>query len=346
MSELRQDPTTRTWVIVATERARRPDEFKRLTEVHDRPSHRPDCPFCSGNEALTPKEVWVHPDPQDWQVRVVPNKFPALVPEGVPARQEFGHLFRQMAGFGAHEVIIETPNHAKDLPDFTLEETETVLRAYRARYQALRQEAWARFIVIFRNHGLQAGTSLEHPHSQLIATPVAPLAVRQRYEVAMAYYDDRGGCLYRDLVEAERQAGLRVVLETERFVAFEPYASQTPFETWIAPKIHRPSFGLATDEDLHELAPVLRSTLRALALGLGDPDYNYVVASAPVEDEHKAYYLWHLRIVPRLTTPAGFELGSGIGITTARPEDTAAFLRNIIAYDTQTVLAERLGEQG
>ncbi|HLC41215.1 MAG TPA: DUF4931 domain-containing protein [Methylomirabilota bacterium] len=207
---------------------------------------------------------------------------------------------------------------------------ERILRAYQARYHALREDSRVKCIIIFKNHGERAGTSLEHPHSQLVATPVAPMQMRRKYEVAISHYDDTGRCLYCDLVEAEVEAKARLVQETDRFVVFHPFASRAPFEAWIAPKKHQPSFGQVSGEDLASLAPVLRETLFALAAILGDPDFNYIIHTAPIEDESKPYYLWHIQIVPRVTTIAGFELGSGIYITTMMPEESAAILRQAV----------------
>jgi UDPglucose--hexose-1-phosphate uridylyltransferase len=184
--------------------------------------------------------------------------------------------------------------------------------------------------LIFRNHGETAGTSLQHPHSQLIATPIVPKEIRRKYEVATTYYDDTGRCIYCDLVEEEVKTKDRIVLETGRFVVFHPFASKSPFETWIAPKKHLPTFGKVPEEDLRELARVLKATLASLHNALNDPDYNYVIHSAPVEDEHKSYYLWHVQIIPRLTMMAGFELGSGMSINTALPETTAKFIREVM----------------
>ena len=239
------------------------------------------------------------------------------------------NIYREMEGVGVHEVIIETPQHDQILALMPDERVLCVLKAYKQRYQSLSQEPWAKLILIFKNHGESAGTSLEHPHSQLVATPVVPRDLRQRYEIASAYFDDTRRCIYCDLVREEIELRDRVVLETDRFVVFHPFASRFPFETWIAPKRHEPSFGNVPDEDLKELAQVLKSALSGLFTALEDPDYNYVIHSAAVGDEQKGYYLWHIQIVPRLTKIAGFELGSGMAINTALPEETAKFIREV-----------------
>lgn len=330
MSIIRQDPTTKEWVIVAAERIRRPHEYRQKARSFSQPNESGPCPFCPGREASTPEEVFRIPDSggTGWAVRVTANKFPALGPGGRLARREAGPLFREMDGVGAHEVIIETPAHDRSLPLMTDREVADILNAYQARYRSLREDARLKYIIIFKNHGEAAGTSLSHPHSQLVATPVPPMLLRRKYEVAIAHYDDTGRCLYRDVADEERRAKSRVVLETDLFLVFHPFASRVPFETWITPKRHQPSFGQVSPEDLLALAPVLRSTLRALHDRLGDPDFNYIIHSAPIEDENKDYYLWHIQILPRLTTIAGFELGSGIYVTTTLPEESATSIRN------------------
>ena len=329
MSIIRQDPTTKEWVIIAAERTRRPHEYSRLTHARPQPAETGSCPFCPGHEAATPEEVFRIPtlEGTGWAVRVTSNKYPALGEVGGPERREAGPLFREMDGVGVHEVIIETPVHERTLPLMTDHEVADVLTAYQARYRTLREDRRLKYLIIFKNHGEAAGTSLAHPHSQLVATPVPPMLLRRKYEIAVAHYDDTGRCLYCDVAEEERRAKSRVVSETDLFLVFHPFASRVPFETWITPKRHQPSFAQVSAEDLHELALVLRRTLKGLYARLGDPDFNLIIHSAPIEDENKDYYLWHIQILPRLTTIAGFELGSGIYVTTMLPEESAATMR-------------------
>jgi len=329
MSIIRQDPTTKEWVIIAAERMRRPHEYKTLATGRAQMMDGGLCPFCPGHEASTPEEVFriANFRGTGWAVRVISNKFPALGPTGRLERREEGPLFRELDGVGAHEVIIETPEHERQLPVMTDHEVADVLTAYQTRYQTLKQDPRLKYIILFKNHGEAAGTSLVHSHSQLVATPVPPMTLRRKYEVAIAHYDDTGRCLYCDVAEEEQKCESRVVLETDQFLVFHPFASRVPFETWIMPKRHQPSFGQIPEEDLRQLAQVLRRTLRALYDRLGDPDFNYIIHSAPAEDENKDYYLWHIQILPRLSTIAGFELGSGVYISTMLPEQSAATMR-------------------
>jgi len=329
MSEIRLDPTTEEWVIIARERAKRPHDFVRQQVKPELLAFSPSCPFCPGNEAMTPPETLSYPGEkgQSWRVRGFTNRFAALTPGGNTMRREEEGFFLGMDSVGIQEVIVETPAHNQPL---ALQEdggVEDVLRAYQERYNAISRIPSVRFVIIFKNQGASAGTSLEHPHSQLVAAPVVPKHIRTKYEVAIRHYDNTGRCLYADLIERELKIGRRVVKEAEKFVVFHPFASHQPFETWVVPKTHQASFGNASAEDLENLAHVLRIVLLKLYRGLNNPDFNYVIDTAPVGDENKNYYLWHLRIIPRLTEAAGFEIGSGININTALPEETAKFIR-------------------
>lgn len=326
MTELRQDPTTRNWVILAPERSRRTHDVQATQPA----SHDGACPFCPGREAQTPPEIErIAGTGSEWRVRVIPNKFAALEPDGSMRRRVSEADYVAMDGVGHHEVVVESPDHGFDLATASDDQVADVLRMYRRRYVALRNERPA-IIVVFRNHGAGAGTSLAHPHSQIVAAPIVPPLVRQRFEVAMQHFDDLGTCLYLDIIAREQLDGRRIVMETESLIAFQPFAAAAPFETWIMPRFHQSSFGETTDGQLEELGAVLRRVLHALRMTLGDPDYNYVIHSAPPMDEQLEYFIWHLQIVPRLSTPAGFELGSGIAINPSLPEDTAAELRGAL----------------
>ena len=334
MPEIRQDITTKEWVIIATERSKRPHDFKKKVERDGEQRLDPACPFCPGNEAMTAVDLYRRPHVLNvnglvWGVRVVPNKFPALIPQGSLNRQVEGVSFHRLDGVGQHEVVIETPHHNRFMFDMDDVEVCSIIHTYRERYNQLKQDKRFKVILIFKNHGKAAGTSLEHPHSQIIAAPVVPAHIRNKYEIATAYFDDNERCIYCDVVQDEINVGARVILRTDLFVAFHPFASQAPFETWIAPLRHRSSFGAISDDEIEDFSSVLRVVLKKLHIGLGNPDFNYVIHTAPLTDENKRYYLWHMQILPRLTTPAGFELGTGMSINTTLPEETAAFMRTV-----------------
>ncbi len=333
MSELRQDPTTKAWVILAPERAKRPQQKPKTRRADELPSWDASCPFCPGNEPQTPEEVFRLPvsgQDSDWEVRVVPNRFAALEPGGDGTMLEEARLFRKRAGIGAHEVIIETPSHNTTMALMDYDQVEKVLIAYLERYNTLKENHQFKFITIFKNHGWASGTSLIHPHSQLVATPIVTPYFHRDFDIAHNYYVDIGRCLYCDLLDEELGRGERIVAHTEQFVVLHPYASRVPYETWIIPKKHCASFGLFPETYLAELARVLKDTLFCLYEKLDNPAYNYVVNSTITEDEEDPYYHWHIRIIPRLSTIAGFEMGSGIYISTALPEDTAKIMRESI----------------
>lgn len=343
MPELRQDPTTKEWVVIATERAKRPDQFRKREESEPLISAPNQiCPFCPGNESLTPLEVFAlrdsgEKDQPGWRVRVVPNRFAAFVPQEGNQRHNHGRFFRTMDGFGFHEVIIESPDHRQILSLMSKMQLLDIFSAYRQRYDALRKDPRIKLILLFRNQGLRAGSSLLHPHSQLVATPIIPFHIRQKYEVAIQHYDDTGRCLYCDVVAEERAVGKRIVLETTHFVVLHPFASQVPFETWITPTHHNPCAAHVSAEEMEELARVLQHVLRGLYMALHNPDFNLMVHTAPVEDEEKPYFLWHIEIRPRVTTIAGLELATGIYINPALPEETASFLKSALANLTVNV---------
>lgn len=329
MSEFRQNKATGEWVIIATERAERPDQFAEKKREHRTlPEHSAECPFCPGNESHTPQPSLVIGKSNRWDVRVVPNKFAALQPGLIITRERVGRYLKA-DGYGVAEVIIETPRH--DLCIATMPESHVrlVLEAYRQRTQEVARTRDINFITLFQNHGERAGTSLEHPHSQLIATPIIPPHIRDQIHQSMLHYDTLGQCVYCEIMEEELEQQARIILATDHFIAFTPFASRSPFEVRIFPRAHRSFFGDTTDEELDDLSRVLKTVLFKIHRGLDNPDYNYIFRSAPVGDHNAKYFHWYVMIVPRLTTPAGFEMGSGIFINVTSPEECAEFLRNV-----------------
>lgn len=330
MPELRQDPVTGTWVVIATERAKRPSDFKRPAE------HRKgadSCPFCYGHEAMTPPEIMAYRpqgerDTPGWSVRVVPNKFPALAIEEHPAGVNLGNDFYPLqAGYGAHEVIIESPDHEADLASHDRQQMKDILYALRERFADLRRDRKLRYIQIFKNHGATAGASLEHPHFQLIATPIIPSAVAEELEGAYNYFERTGECVYCNVIQREFLDGERLVNVNDQFVAFCPYSSRSPFETWILPREHHSDFDALSDSQLASLAELLPETFARILGSLENPPYNLILHSAPTDLEGLEYYHWHLEIIPRLTIFAGFELGTGMYINPTPPETAAQFLK-------------------
>ncbi len=349
MSELRKDPIVDRWVIIAAERGRRPDDF-RDTEADAKTAGGAGCPFCGGNEAKTPPETWAlrpdgsAPNTEGWQVRAVPNKFPALGIEGTAERRGVG-MFDTMTGIGAHEVIIESPHHEWRMDTAPPEEVARVLGACQARLTDLQRDHRFRYVVIFRNHGKRAGASLTHPHSQLIAVPVTPKIVKDKLTAARDYYGHKERCIFCDIIAQELLVGDRVVVEDEHFVAISPYAARFPFELAIYPKQHQHDFAAMDDECRLALAQMLGNCLRYLATALGDPAYNYVINTAPNTIPRPGKpdywgtialdYHWHIEILPRVTRVAGFEWGTGFYINPVAPEDAAKFLRETMAQELE-----------
>ena len=331
MPELRRDPITGEWVIIASERAKRPSDFASHSPGRDAQDNS-TCPFCPGNEAATPPEIMAFRHPGSlrngpgWWVRVVPNKFPALGIEGDLNKTGRG-MYDWMNGVGAHEVIIETPEHDTQLAFLDNRQIEDVLWSYRARYLDLKKDPRLKYILIFRNYGRVAGASLSHPHSQLVATPVIPGVVAGELQGARRYTEYRDRCVFCDILRQETDEGKRLVAQDEHFVVFQPYASRSPFETWVMPKRHCASFAAISAEEQTSFAAMLGETLRRLHYCLDDPPYNYNIHTAPCDRDEDGDFHWHLAIAPRLTIAAGFEMGTGIYINVTPPEIAAEFLR-------------------
>jgi UDPglucose--hexose-1-phosphate uridylyltransferase len=325
MPELRKDPVVERWVIIATERARRPMDFAPETA---KPRGPDGCPFCPGREDRTPPELYRAGGSEDgpWTVRVVPNKFPALHTDGEVHAAGEG-IYDRMDGVGAHEVVIETPEHVAGLESLPVSHVGEVLVAYRERLLALRKDPRLEYVLIFKNHGVAAGASLEHPHSQIIATPILPELIAEELEGALRYFRMKERCVWCDVVRQERRDGTRLVLEEDGFVAIAPFAPRFPFETWILPTAHRASFeGLGGDET-DSLARLLRDLVARLGRLFDDPPYNFALHTAPLKAGEPEHYHWHLELMPKLTQLAGFELGTGFFINPTPPEDAARFLR-------------------
>ncbi len=344
MPELRKDPITGRWVIIATDRAKRPTDFSRQP-IQMKGGF---CPFCEGNEGKTPPEILAYrpsqnggPPPQrdsaGWRLRVVPNKFPALGIEGSLNRQAEG-MFDKMNGVGAHEVIIETPDHNQTLATLPVKRVEDVLWAFRDRILDLRKDKRFKYILIFKNHGEAAGASLEHPHCQLIALPILPKQVVEELEGSKQYYTYKERCIYCDVVRQEMETGVRVVSENEDFLTLSPYAPRFPFETWILPKQHESSFENSATHIYENLAHALKSLLARMDKVLDCPAYNFVLHSSPVQDASSDYYHWHFEIMPKLTKVAGFEWGTGFYINPTPPEEATQFLREAGVEAAQTAV--------
>ena len=329
MSELRKDPITGRWVIISTERRKRPTDF-RLESVHITPD--PACPFCEGHEQMTPRELFAHrrngsgPNSPGWDLRVVPNQFPVLRVEGSLDRQGEG-LFDKMNGIGAHEVIIESPRHEDTLATMSDAAIERVLWAFQERVRDLKQDRRFRYIIIFKNHGIGAGASLDHSHSQLIALPIVPREVRDEVDGARAHFASKERCVFCDIVRQEIADGRRLIAETSEVVAIAPYAPRFPFETWILPRRHQAHYEEGQRHEYAAVARMLGDILRRMNRMLKFPPYNLLIHSAPV-GEAADYYHWHVEVIPKLTKVAGFEWATGFYLNPTSPEEAAQVLRD------------------
>jgi len=330
MSELRKDPVTGRWVIISTERRKRPTDF-RLESVHIAPD--PSCPFCEGHEQMTPHELLAvrhngsRPNMPGWNLRVVPNQFPVLRVEGTLDRQGEG-IFDKMNGIGAHEVIIESPRHLDALADMSDDRIEQVLWAARERMQDLRQDRRFRYIIAFKNHGSAAGAALDHSHSQLIALPIVPREVRDEVDGARAHYEAKERCVFCDILRQETKDGQRLIAENADIVAVAPYAPRFPFETWMLPRRHEAHFENAPRHEYASLARLLGDILRRINRTLGSPPYNLLIHTAPIAEKADDYYHWHVEIIPKLTKVAGFEWATGFYLNPTSPEEAAQVLRD------------------
>ncbi len=326
MPELRKDPISGRWVIISVERGKRPSDFGMRVS----PKKGGFCAFCEGNEHTTPPEILAFrpeggkPDTPGWTLRVVANKFPALSVEGRLDREGDG-IFDKMNGVGAHEVIIECPDHNVTLSTMPLKSVEGVLWAFHNRITDLKKDVRFRYVLVFKNEGDEAGSSLEHTHSQLIALPIVPHLVEEELVQARQYYEYKERCIFCDIIHQETEDKKRVISENDDFIALAPFAPRSPFETMILPRSHESSF--LSGRNFSLLAEILQRTLKQIDKVLDLPPYNMMIHTSPFKNEDNEYYHWHIEIIPKLTKIAGFEWGSGFYINPTPPEEAAMFLR-------------------
>jgi UDPglucose--hexose-1-phosphate uridylyltransferase len=338
MPELRKDPIIGRWVIIATERAKRPDQFG----VSFQSPQEGPCPFCEGSESHTPPEIYAvrpnnaGPNTPGWELRVVPSVAPFLRIEGDLDRHGKG-LYDLMNGIGAHEIVIETKKHIANIADLEEEQITKIINCYIYRIMDLEKDERFKYVLVFKNHGwIAGGGRVQHSRSQLIATPVNPKRVKEELAGSRHYYEHHERCIFCDVIKQELQQKDRLILEIDGFIAIAPFASRFPFEVWILPKKHSADFVNLDLSMRRNLAKILKSVLLKLKVGLNDPPYNYILHTAPFRREKVGYwksidydYHWHIEIMPRLTRVAGFEWGTGFYICPLPPEDAAKFLREV-----------------
>jgi UDPglucose--hexose-1-phosphate uridylyltransferase len=338
MPELRYDPLRQCWVSIAAERGLRPSDFVKPV---DELSGGGFCPFCQGNEHVTPPEVYAlrpdgsPPNEPGWELRVVPSKFRALVMEGKLTREVEG-VFEKMNGFGVHEVVIETPQHDLGMADYPLGHLEEIIRAFLSRLIELEKDPRFRYVMIAKNHGGAAGATLIHSHSQLIAAPIIPPVVSTELNSARGYYREKGRCLLCDVIEQELGAEERIVSQNDDLMTVAPFASQVPFELLIVPKKHQHAFAEIMESEIASLAWALKDALTRLKLTLEDPAYNLAFHIAPNTNAQppsegwstlEIVSHWHIEVIPRLIQSHGFERGMGFYVNFTPPEEAASYLR-------------------
>lgn len=347
-SEFRRDKATDGWCIIVPGRWSRPTDLPKSESgketVNPDPNLKPQesleekikkCPFCPGNEGMTPKPTIIqYPKGKTWGLRGFPNKFPAVkiegVSEGEPVIVQKSGVRRTLPGFGAHEVIVDTPTHVEAFADFSLEQVNDLFWAFRERIQDLKKDRRLYYVLIFKNEGEAAGASLEHSHCQLIGSPVIPPRINHEVEKAEAYYDDQGTCVYCDMLKDEQESGERVFFENEYAVAFTPYASRSPFEIWVVPKEHMPRYEESAPSYIRGAAEAMSQAIKRLSLVLNRPAYNFYLHNGPlVNTDAGAHFHHHFEIVPRITKLGGFEWGTGLYINVVAPEEAAKSLKEV-----------------
>jgi len=340
MPELRHDPIQRRWVIIARERGARPLQYEGELRF---PRHN-SCPFCEGMEGTTPPEILAlgpagrQPNTPGWDLRVVPNKFPALQIEGEPDRRGVGY-YDVMNGIGAHEVLIETPRHMLHMAEMSPEQMSRIFFAYQARLVDLKRDPRFKYVMIFKNYGADAGATIAHPHTQIIATPVTPRTVANELLSAREHFRHKERCLFCDILHQEMESGARLAALTDHFAAICPYASRFPYELMILPRKHSWDFADERPEVVQDFSVMMHLVMKRLRAALNDPPFNFVFHVAPNTQHHlrRSHYWdtiqhdwhWHVEILPRMTQPAGFEWGTGLHINPVAPEVAADHLRKV-----------------
>jgi len=331
MPELREDPIMGRWVIIATQRAKRPNDFK---SEKDAIIENDSCPFCEGNEKLTPPEVDADrtstndKDVPGWLTRTVPNKYPALENVVDLGKRSEG-IFDMMEGVGQHEVIIESPSHVKQLADLSVEEIKKVVAVYKRRSIALGQDQRFKYVLIFKNYGLAAGASLEHSHTQLISLPIVPRRVSEEIEGIQRYFKKKNKCVFCDIIEQEKKEQKRQICENNDFYAFCPFASRSPFEVCIVPKKHQHSFVDISEDQIDSFSKILKDVLLRIKVLLDNPPYNFIIHTSPLNGKADELLHWHVELMPKLTKIAGFEWGTGFYINSTPPELASECLKEV-----------------
>lgn len=323
---------TNDWVIFEPNREKKPTEFKtdELDNIHvfrDRPHYKENCPFCRGNEKPDDKQIFTLPDSKEWLVRVIENKFASLNRHVELNSGIASGLHQEMPGFGIHDLIIDNPRHNLTIAVMPQNEVEELLNSFFKRYTEIKNHPLVQHVVIFKNQGLQAGGSLEHPHSQIYGLPVMPFETVVRKREVEKYFANNQSCLLCDMIDDEKRLKERVIFENEHFISFVPYASISPYHIWITPKRHAPCFGLIQKEEIVSMASILKNVLARVFWGLKNPDFNFVIQSLSHFENEPLGFHWYLSIIPHVKKKGGLSYAGGIQLNPMMPETAAEELR-------------------
>lgn len=327
MSELRKDLTTGRWVIIHKEGKKIKKRLPSQNSV--KLKDKENCPFCPGGSSeLQEKEILSYREKNTWSIRVVPDKYPIVESKGELGSEGVGVVYDRMNSIGAHEIIIESPVHEQDLNTSPYDQIEKLIWAYKERFLKLKEDKKLKHILIVKNYGKIAGGLISHPHSQLIALPIIPKSINEELKGGKKYFNFHQRCVYCDIIYEElSRPKERIILSSNHFISFVPFASRFSYETWILPCIHNSSFENITSQEIKSLAIILRDTLFKVKKNLNNPGYNLILHSAPLKENHSLEYHWHIEIMPKLYRPTGYEWGSGVYINYVFPEEAAKRLR-------------------
>jgi UDPglucose--hexose-1-phosphate uridylyltransferase len=326
MAELRREPIALRWVVIMTSETKGPDDYLVFKKPYREIEPIEPCPFCAGNEVLTPQQILALEGKEKgkWAVRVVPNKFPFFRIEGELDKRAEG-MYDLMNAVGAHEIVIETPDHEGAWARMDSDQMGRVLRAYRERASDLARDRRFMQILILKNH---PGIFNLHPHSNVLALPVIPRRIDEEIGGTLDYFRRKERCIFCDIIKEEITSGKRLILETAHFLSFCPFASRYPFETWIIPRRHSPDFVSIRDEEMPDLASIMGDVFRRLFRLLQDPPYSFAIHSSPIQEKyHRSEYHWHMEIRPRIGLREGFEWATGFFVNPTPPELAASYLR-------------------
>jgi len=328
-SELRYDVVSGDWVIVATGRAKRPEAFKKEKRKKFKISKK-ECPFCNIETQEKPvlilRKGKIVENLKDWTTIVIPNKYPALIPNKKLEKKREGKFYQRIKAIGYCELVI-TKDHEKHFPHFEVWQVKEVFDAYQKRYLALKEKPFVNYISIFHNHGPEAGASQPHPHSQIITTPLIDVDLRKALLKSESYFKKYKKCIYCEMQKWEMKVKKRIVFENKNFIVLCPFASKTAFQTIISPKFHSSNFEEIGEEEKWDLAEAFLAAMKKIYKALNDPPYNFYLHTAPTDRKKYPFYHWHFTILPKLSIPAGFELGTRMEICIVEPEKAAQFLR-------------------